>query len=83
MIIVSFPRSGQHLVEKILKYCCSEHNVEFKYCEFYGCCNSIPCVNGNEISKNHDFSLDLEIKPESVDHKINLHRFTLGLGYKF
>jgi outer membrane autotransporter protein len=28
-------------------------------------------------------SLDLEIKPESVDHKINLHRFTLGLGYKF
>jgi hypothetical protein len=59
--MVSFPRSGQHLVEKILKYCCDEHNIEFKYCEFYGCCNSIPCVNGNEISKNHDFSLDLEI----------------------
>ena len=49
--MVSFPRSGQHLVEKILKYWCDEHNIEFKYCEFYGCCNSIPCVNGNEISK--------------------------------
>lgn len=60
-IIVSFPRSGQHLVEKILKYCCNEHNVEFKYCEFYGCCNSIPCSKGNEISKNHDFKLYLDI----------------------
>lgn len=60
-ILVSFPRSGQHLVEKILKFICKEHNVEFTYCEFYGCCNSIPCIKGKEISKNHDFNLDLEI----------------------
>ena len=63
-IIVSFPRSGQHLVEKILKYCCSEHNVEFTYCELYTCCHSIPCAKGKEISKNHDFELDLEINSD-------------------
>jgi opacity protein-like surface antigen len=28
-------------------------------------------------------NVDLGTKPNSVDHKINLHRFTLGLGYKF
>lgn len=57
-IIVSFPRSGQHLVEKILKFCCEEHNVEFTYCEFYSCCSSLPCKEGKEFSKNHDFILD-------------------------
>jgi len=60
-IIVSFPRSGQHLIESILNYCCKEHNIEFTYCEFYSCCNSIPCIEGNQISKNHDFHLDLKI----------------------
>jgi hypothetical protein len=66
-IIVSFPRSGQHLIENILNHCCKEHNIEFTYCEFYSCCNSIPCENGNEFSKNHDFHLDLEIN-ESIKY---------------
>ena len=42
-IIVSFPRSGQHLVEKILEFCCKEHDIDFTYCEFYTCCESLPC----------------------------------------
>lgn len=63
-ILVSFPRSGQHLVEKILKFCYKEHNVEFTYCEFYNCCNSLPCEKGKEISKNHDFNLDLEMNSD-------------------
>jgi len=61
MIIVSFPRSGQHLVESILKYLCDSHKIPFSYCEFYGCCNQIPCKNNSLISKNHDFNLDLKI----------------------
>jgi hypothetical protein len=60
-MIVSFPRSGQHLIEKILKFICKEHDVEFTYCEFYTCCNSTPCSKDKEISKNHDFELDLEV----------------------
>lgn len=60
-IIVSFPRSGQHLVEKILEFCCKEHEIDFTYCEFYTCCNSLPCKKGKEFSKNHDFDLKLEI----------------------
>ena len=63
-VLVSFPRSGQHLVEKILKFICKEHNVEFTYCEFYTCCNSIPCEKGKEFSKNHDFNLELEINSD-------------------
>ena len=59
--LVSFPRSGQHLVEKILKFICKEHDVEFTYCEFYTCCNSLPCKKGKEFSKNHDFDLNLEV----------------------
>jgi hypothetical protein len=60
-MIVSFPRSGQHLVEKILKFCCEEHSIEFTYCEFYTCCSSLPCSKGKEFSKNHDFDLNLEV----------------------
>jgi hypothetical protein len=60
-IIVSFPRSGQHLVEKILEFCCKGHEIDFTYCEFYTCCNSLPCKKDKEFSKNHDFDLKLEI----------------------
>lgn len=71
-LIVSFPRSGQHLVEKILEFCCKEHNIEFTYCEFYNCCNSIPCKQNKMIGKNHDFDLTMELEN---DYKyISLYR---------
>jgi hypothetical protein len=76
-IIVSFPRSGQHLIENILSYCCKEHNVEFTYCEFYSCCRHLPCDKGNKFSKNHDFDLDLNIE-ENIKY-ISLYRNDLIL----
>jgi hypothetical protein len=71
-IMVSFPRSGQHLVERILSYCCEQHDVEFTYCEFYTCCESLPCKEGKQISKNHDFNLRLEI--ENNTKYVSLYR---------
>jgi hypothetical protein len=57
-VIVSFPRSGQNLVEKIIEFCCREHDIEYSYCEFYSCCTSLPCKKDKFFSKNHDFILD-------------------------
>lgn len=62
MNIISFPRSGQHLTESILRKILSAHNIEFSYCEFYTCCKSTPCAKGKIFQKNHDFSGKLEIK---------------------
>lgn len=64
-IIVSFPRSGQHLVESIFIYLTEKHEVEWSYCNFYNCCNSIPCKEGSFVSKNHDFDIKLPIDDNS------------------
>jgi hypothetical protein len=69
-IIVSFPRSGQHLVESILRYLAEKHEVEWSYCNFYKnargcCCNSLPCKEGSFASKNHDFDIKLPIDDNS------------------
>ena len=40
-IIVSFPRSGQHLIESVLRFLCTKIGKEFTYCEFYNCCKNI------------------------------------------
>ena len=60
-IISSFPRSGQHLTESIFIYLTEKHEVEWSYCNFYNCCNSVPCKEGSIVSKNHDFDLQLPI----------------------
>jgi Methyltransferase domain len=47
---VSFPRSGHHLLARLL-------GAYFKnpiYCDYYGCCQSIPCSKGYPLRKNHD-----------------------------
>ena len=36
MFIVSFPRSGQHLLERILRGCYAKAGVPYSYCEHYG-----------------------------------------------
>ena len=64
MNIISFPRSGQHLIESVMRHLCLQHNIDFTYCEYYGCCKTIPCSKGYLFSKNPDFSLDLEIKKD-------------------
>ena len=56
---VTIPRSGHHLVIRILqKY----FNNELDYCEFYTCCCTTPCSLFKNIQKNHDFNLKLQYK---------------------
>jgi len=59
--IISFPRSGQHLVESVLNFICKEHGTFFKYCEYYTCCKKTPCELESNVQKNHDFSLEFPI----------------------
>ena len=54
---VSWPRSGHHLLVRILR---QYFKNRFSYCEFYGsanCCKKIPCSYAGYInfSKNHDY----------------------------
>jgi hypothetical protein len=64
MVIVSFPRSGQNLLESIFRKLSPALNIDHSYCEFYSCCKQIPCKAGCKISKNHDFDLKLKILDE-------------------
>jgi len=52
--LVSFPRSGQHLTETLLRKICSEHRVPYSYCEYYTCCKQVPCRRKALVQKNHD-----------------------------
>ncbi|MCL3883983.1 hypothetical protein [Marivita sp. GX14005] len=54
---VSWPRSGHHLLARLLRLYFGE---SFAYCAFYGqagCCGTAPCARAGTIrySKNHDF----------------------------
>ena len=62
--LISFPRSGQHLVERLLKDAYKYYDLDFSYCEFYNCCRQAPCSNGSLFTKNHDFEVSLPIKDE-------------------
>jgi hypothetical protein len=64
MFIISFPRSGQHLFERLLKHIYNYYNKEFSYCEFYTCCCKIPCIKKCIFQKNHDFKLNLKLKSD-------------------
>ena len=61
--IISFPRSGQHLFQDILRYVCEKHDIEYKFCKFYTCCKQIPCKHGGNFLKNHDYDNSIQIKP--------------------
>lgn len=96
MIIVSFPRSGQNLLNSIFETLCESHDIDYSYCGYYDCCNSIPCKFEKMVSKNHDFDLNLKINKDikyislyREDPIINLeayYRFGLkhsGKEYKY
>lgn len=70
--IVSFPRSGQHLTERLLKFYCKKQQLKFSYCEYYSHCNHSPCLNRRVFQKNHDFDLNLPI--DSSQKYIVLYR---------
>ena len=56
-IIVSYPRSGQHLVAEILKRISGIKKVPYKYCNTYNCSGELPCICNPTIQKWHDFDL--------------------------
>lgn len=56
---VSYPRSGHHLIVRLLK---GYFQTRFRYCQFYGspegCCGKFPCTNREvTFTKNHDMDL--------------------------
>ncbi|NVJ64837.1 MAG: hypothetical protein HWD84_11510 [Flavobacteriaceae bacterium] len=72
---VSWPRSGHHLLVRLLKGYFGER---FGYCEFHQghptpkglgpCCKRVPCAHADRValSKNHDFDLDV---PQIPGHR--------------
>lgn len=73
---VSWPRSGHHLLVRILQ---EYFGDKFQYCEFYtpeDCCRTFPCARPGTIkfSKNHDFDLNLE-QYEDVNYIIQYREF--------
>lgn len=65
---VSWPRSGHHLLARLLRL---YYGPTFTYCGFYGqpdCCGQVPCMRAGQIrySKNHDFDGAL---PQETGHR--------------
>lgn len=63
--VISFPRSGQHLLQSILKYVFENHHLTYSFCEFYGCCATVPCKQNKIIQKCHDINNSYEILPNT------------------
>ncbi len=65
---VSWPRSGHHLMARLLRL---YYGPKFTYCGFYGqtgCCGQTPCARAGTVrySKNHDFDGTL---PQDTRHR--------------
>lgn len=75
---ISFPRSGHHLLVRLLnRYFHEIEGARFVYCDFYpperDCCRIFPCSrNGVTFSKNHDFggaaNADVDV-PQLVQYR--------------
>lgn len=63
--IISYPRSGQHLLQSIIEYVCKSHNLYYKLCLFYKCCKEVPCAVGGNFCKNHDLDMGYTIKNDA------------------
>ena len=63
---VNYPRSGHHLLVRLLNSVIGEN---FRYCSFYNakqCCGVFPCNNSKiNMSKQHDFNLDSNIPTDT------------------
>ncbi len=66
---VSLPRSGHHLLERLLRH----YFPEDLYCDFYTCCQCTPCKFGKKIQKHHDLSLQLKNRFDKL-HLIQFRR---------
>ena len=70
--LISVPRSGQHMTERLLREFHRKKNLSYSYCEFYNCCNQTPCKLNKIYQKSHDF--DLKITPCKSKKHIFLYR---------
>jgi hypothetical protein len=59
--LISYPRSGQHMMERMIRHVFALHGYEYSYCEYYNCCFSTPCRFNAMLQKNHDWELDFPI----------------------
>jgi Sulfotransferase domain len=72
-MLISYPRSGHHLLVDLL-FACTESNYEskdyrglvhgstIKYCEKYSHCSTTYCTDSNtNLQKNHDFFLHVDV----------------------
>lgn len=79
-LLVSFPRSGQHLTEKLLREIHRRLGIPYSYCSNGGnpmpsaeCnCDLLPCKSQCKFKKTHDFNLDIPIRAE--DRYLVLYR---------
>ncbi|WP_410795886.1 sulfotransferase domain-containing protein [Parvularcula sp. LCG005] len=74
VFLVSYPRSGQHYVQRLLERVTGDDN----YCELYKCVDvecpargkpvheKSPCPSGRRFQKSHDFDLHLPISSDSL-----------------
>lgn len=67
---ISFPRSGQHLFERLTRFFSMKLGYEFSYCPSYSFCKN--CVPNCSIKKDHD--LDLETSKSNKERFLVLFR---------
>ncbi|MGJ8605878.1 MAG: hypothetical protein ACSHXH_17305 [Marivita sp.] len=84
VIGVSWPRSGHHLLARLLRL---YYGATFTYCGFYGqagCCGRVPCARAGTVrySKNHDFDGTLPQDP-SHRHLIQTRAFVPSVVSNF
>ena len=81
---VSWPRSGHHLLARLLRL---YYGPKFTYCGFYGqpgCCGQVPCARAGQVrySKNHDFDGTLP-QDAGQRHLIQTRAFTPSVVSNF
>lgn len=81
---VSWPRSGHHLLARLLQLYFGDR---FNYCEFYktvDCCKTVPCQRAGYIcfSKNHDYKQAVPILP-NTRYLVQYRRFSPALVSNF
>tara|TARA_R110000824_G_scaffold9415_4_gene42106 strand:+ start:9590 stop:10273 length:684 start_codon:yes stop_codon:yes gene_type:complete len=69
VFIVSYPRSGQGMIARLLRDIYKFYDMEYSYCGFYrssrNCgCNKAPCKKKRIFQKNHDFGSKMKIRDE-------------------
>jgi hypothetical protein len=69
--LISYPRSGHHMLERIIRHVFSLHDFTYSYCEYYNCCQSTPCRYNKLLQKNHDGRLTF---PQGLGRYLALYR---------